>query len=173
MTKNLDFNKLNEQAQLRIAFKTATVLSEVEFKNTLKDAQIKLSDKYIIKISGNNHAWLSFKKEQRKLYSPQLHLEYLKAYESDKKSIKGTFGPDPNLWTMFMFIHFFLGIIFIALLMWFYTNYSLGNSNVAVYSLMATISLLWIALYIFARQNRLKGKDQAKELYEVYQKIIH
>lgn len=172
MVDHPDFNKLNEQAQLKIRFSTETEMSQSLFKEELKKAQLKISDKFHLKLSGDHHVWISFTKKHRKLYSPQLHLEYVEE-ENEKSIIKGTFGPDPNLWTMFMFFHFFLGIVFIALLMWFYTNYSLGNSNAVVYSLMATISLLWIGLYIFARQNRLKGKNQTKELFEIYERIIH
>lgn len=171
MINTPDFNKLNEQAQLKIRFSAATILSKTDFKREAKEAQQKRTDKFAFKISGEDHVWISFSKKYSKLYSPQLHLEYVDE-ENENPVIKGTFGPDPNLWTMFMFFHFFLGVIFIALLMWFYTNYSLGNSNAIVYSLMATISLLWIGLYIFARQNRIKGKRQSKELFEIYQLIV-
>ncbi|MGO2294762.1 hypothetical protein [Psychroflexus halocasei] len=172
MVNHPDFNKLNEQAQLKIRFSTETEMSQSLFKEEVKKSHQKISDKFQLKLSGDQHVWISFTKKHRKLYSPQLHLEYIKE-EKEKPIIKGTFGPDPNLWTMFMFFHFFLAIVFIALLMWFYTNYSLGNSNAVVYSLMATISLLWIGLYIFARQNRLRGKEQTKELFEIYKIIVH
>lgn len=160
MAELINIEDLNHQLKLKPSFKVEVdhqkfkdQLSNINERGFTDDVRIKQMDE---------HIWLSFPKSKRKYYSPRLHIEI---ENKDKFSILHcTFGPDPGLWTMFMFVHFFLGLSFIGLLIWLYTNVKLDNSNILVYILMLVIILCWITLYVFARQNRRKAAPQSKIL---------
>jgi len=51
--------------------------------------------------------FIKFNQGSQSFWSPQLHLEIVKLDEDEQKSkIYGLFGPNPTLWTFFMFLHF-------------------------------------------------------------------
>lgn len=167
MAELISIEELNEQIKLRPSFRVEvhdTTLQEqlsAKRNKSLKNVRIKRLDE---------HVWLSIPQSDRKYYSPRLHLEI----EKKEKSciLNCTFGPDPNLWTMFMFVHFFLGLSFIGLLVWLYTNITLGDSNTIVYILMSLIVISWISLYIFARQNRQKATPQSRQLLKALSELV-
>ncbi|SDG63745.1 hypothetical protein [Psychroflexus sediminis] len=168
MADLIRIEELNEQLQLKPSFKVEVAdLHNLEKKLVYKKvdcflaAEIKRLD---------DHIWLSIPKADRTYYSPRLHIEI--EQKEEKYVLHGTFGPDPGLWTMFMFVHFFLGLSFIGLLVWLYTNMTLGHSSTLVYILMSIIAISWIALYMFARRNRHKATPQSKQLLKALSKLI-
>ena len=168
MAKILSVEELNEQLQLKPRFKVEVNDACIQKRFSVeKNHQSK--NNVIIK-SLDEHIWLSIPPIEKRYYSPRLHVEI---EQREKHCILHcTFGPDPNLWTMFMFVHFFLGLAFIGVLTLYYTNTTLGNSNILAYSLMLTIALLWVALYVFARNNRQKAAPQSKQLLKVLANVI-
>ncbi|MBZ9785864.1 hypothetical protein LB456_00185 [Psychroflexus sp. CAK57W] len=168
MAELISIEELNEQLQLKPRFKVE--VADINIHNRLSvPLEGDLFQKVEIKRL-DDHIWLSIIKADRTYYSPRLHIEI---EQKEKVCILHcTFGPDPNLWTMFMFVHFFLGLSFMALLVWLYTNITLDNTNTIVYILMSLIALSWIFLYIFARQNRQKAAPQSKQLLKAFSKLI-
>lgn len=168
MADLISIEELNEQLQLKPSFKVE--VSELNIENQISDFQ-NTDSLQAVKIKQlDEHIWLSIPKINKKYYSPRLHIEIEKKEENH--ILHCTFGPDPDLWTMFMFVHFFLGLSFTGLLIWLYTNITLGNSNVPVYISMFLIALAWIGLYVFARQNRQKAAPQSKKLLKALSELI-
>mgnify|MGYP000355193415 FL=1 len=62
----------------------------------------------------DEHIYIKFRKSEITFWSPQLHLE-LTSFEEGVSKIHGVFGPNPTLWTFFMFLHFGVGTLFIIL----------------------------------------------------------
>ncbi|WP_273568019.1 GTP-binding protein [Maribacter halichondriae] len=112
----------------------------------------------------DDHVFIKFNAEQLHFWSPQLHLEI---NETDEKNSKlyGLFGPNPTLWTFFMFLHFGVATIFIVLGVWAYSSASLDRPYGLQVGLMVAMVVLWFALYAFGRAGRHKGKPQMRELY--------
>jgi heme/copper-type cytochrome/quinol oxidase subunit 2 len=111
-----------------------------------------------------------FSKEKRKYYSPFLHLE-LEANE-DKTSVKGLFGPEQLLWTLFMFLHFVIAGLFLVFAMMAYTHWSLKQSIVLDVVVISFMVVFWILLYFIARINREKGVPQMHELEDLMYKVL-
>ncbi|MBZ9777349.1 hypothetical protein LB452_00300 [Psychroflexus sp. CAK8W] len=167
MAELIDIKDLNEQLQLKPSFKVEVAHLNITDQFSVKENAL---DNTIHIKCLDEHVWLSIPKSDRKYFSPRLHIEI----EQKEVSciLHCTFGPDPDLWTMFMFVHFFLGLSFTGLLVWFYTNMTLDKSNTLVYVLMALIIISWIGLYIFARQNRQKATPQSKQLLKALSEFI-
>ena len=149
---------------------------EVESKNSVtqilekaKQLKTELKTDYQIKII-DEHLYFYFSKEKRKYYSPFLHLE-LEANEG-KTTVKGLFGPEQLLWTLFMFLHFIVAGLFLVFSMMAYTHWSLNQSIVLDVVVMTFMVVFWILLYVIARINREKGVPQMHELEDLMYKVL-
>ncbi|OCB78107.1 hypothetical protein [Flavobacterium crassostreae] len=117
---------------------------------------------FYVKTSGN-HVWLHIKGAQKKYYSPHLHLE-LEHTAEDQTYIRGLFGPDPVLWSFFMFLHFLIAGVFLIFSGILYSNYVLKNAITTDLWVLGLMVFAWFLLYFIARQIRHNGTDQMQEL---------
>ncbi len=111
------------------------------------------------------HVFIKYNKKQHHFWSPQLHLE-LESINNISSRIYAVFGPNPTLWTFFMFIHFIIGTLFIITAIWAYSSASLDKSYHSQVSLMLFLTVLWFLLYFLGRIGKKKGRPQMQELYE-------
>src|SRR5690606_32841666 len=74
----------------------------------------------------DDHIFIKLPNKQQHFWSPQLHLE-LTDKVKNQCSLHGFFGPNPTVWTLFMFLHVAVGILFMVNATWMYTRYSLDN----------------------------------------------
>ncbi len=112
----------------------------------------------------DEHVFIKFKLKYRHFWSPQLHLE---VQEVDEKSsiLHGLFGPNPTLWTFFMFLHFGVALCFLALGVWAYSNASLKQDYKVQLGGMVMLAVLWFIFYFFGRAGKKKGRPQMEEMY--------
>lgn len=113
----------------------------------------------------DDHIFIKFNPEETHFWSPQLHLE-VTATKTNTSKIYGLFGPNPTLWTFFMFLHFGVALAFIVLSIWTYSSASLNKPYYIQLGLMITMIIIWFALYAFGRIGRKKGKPQMHMLHE-------
>ncbi|MBM1107357.1 GTP-binding protein [Aurantibacter crassamenti] len=121
------------------------------------------SSSFIIKRL-DEHVFIKFTPKQNNFWSPQLHLEIDTLNDKNCK-IYGVFGPNPALWTFFMFLHFGIAILFIIMSVWAYSNAALQKSYTLQLFFMGLMVVIWFALYLFGRAGKHKGKPQMHELY--------
>lgn len=154
---------------LRPRFEVESKKSVEQILERAKILKSELKSDYQIKII-DEHLYFYFSKEKRKYYSPFLHLE-LEADEG-KTIIKGLFGPEQLLWTLFMFLHFIVAGLFLVFSMMAYTHWSLNQSIVLDVVIMTFMVVFWILLYVIARINREKGVPQMHELEDLMHKVL-
>lgn len=119
----------------------------------------------------DTHVFLKIQKAEQHFWSPQLHLEVLETDPSHCK-IKGFFGPNPTVWTLFMFLHFVAAGLFIGFGIWAYSSWSLGTNVTTSVVLMMMMVVLWIALYISGRIGKKKGQHQMHELHDFMNAVL-
>ncbi|TXE20201.1 GTP-binding protein [Psychroflexus gondwanensis] len=112
------------------------------------------------------HIFIRIPKHKQHFWSPQLHLEIIKDAPSNGALVHGLFGPNPTVWTMFMFVHFVAAILIIAISIWLYTAISLGQELLLPLLLLVVLILLWVSLYIMGRLGKQKGTQEMKNLHE-------
>ena len=154
---------------LRPRFEVESKKSVEQILERAKILKSELKSDYQIKII-DEHLYFYFSKEKRKYYSPFLHLE-LEANEG-KTTVKGLFGPEQLLWTLFMFLHFIIAGLFLVFSMMAYTHWSLNQSIVLDVVVMTFMVVFWILLYVIARINREKGVPQMHELEDLMYKVL-
>jgi hypothetical protein len=159
-----------KELKLRLRFYRTSPKSIATIKQECELLKLELAPDYHIKIL-DNHIWFSIGVLKREKYSPQLHIE-LEKMEDGNTALNGLFGPDPVLWTMFMFLHFIVAGIFITFGLIAYSKWSLNQKYTFDLIIMGLMICTWGFLYYFARRNRKKGIPQMRELEELVERII-
>ena len=131
-------------------------------KNCTQDCTLKIK---------HNHIWMNMPDAKREYWSPHLHLE-LEKNENGGTHIRRLFGPEPTLWTLFMFLHFMVAGIFVVFCGIAYSNYILKQPTTMDFVVMGLMVFVWFLLYFIARQIRLKGNCQMNDLEEKFNKIL-
>ncbi|MCH4554037.1 GTP-binding protein [Aestuariibaculum lutulentum] len=135
-----------------------------------KDAKTNQSDFIIVVVDG--HVFIKYPKHKQHFWSPQLHLE-INEITNDTSEVKGLFGPNPTVWTFFMFVHFFLAGTFIALGIWAYSNWVIKTSVFPQLSGMAIIIVAWIGLYIAGTFGKISSKEDMLALKDFMNKTLN
>lgn len=160
-----------DQIKLRYRFQQETELKVEEVIERFKTNKEKLYPKYLISVIEDN-IWVKIGAEDRQLYSPHLHLEVTENF--DKKTIiRALYGPNPAMWTLFMFLHFVVAGVFIIFGVIAYTRWQLEESMTSSVIVMILMSVIWLFLYFFARMNRKAGLPQAEEIQKVFESIVN
>ena len=126
------------------------------------------------KVRGNiseHHIFIDVDERKEHFWSPQLQLEVIEQTKNTAV-LKGLFGPKPQVWTFFMFIHFLLGIGFLCFCVMFFTRLSLKESIFLPVSMLTAIPFVWILLYFLGRIGKDTGKKQMQELHNFMIKVI-
>lgn len=165
---NIDIDK---PISLRVHFKMESNKSVDAILAAAKKLKTTKKPKCTLKMV-DQHLWLGIIKKHQKLYSPNLHLE-LEANANGTTSINAKFGPDPALWTLFMFLHFGLAIVFITFAIIAYANFALEKPYGFQLTMLVLIAAIWIGLYFFARVNRSRGSNQSKLLLAIANELIN
>ncbi len=119
----------------------------------------------------DEHIFIKFNTKNNHFWSPQLHLE-IEVIDEKSSKLYGVFGPNPTLWTFFMFLHFGVATVFLILGVWAYSSASLNKPYKLQLVLMGFMVLLWVVLYIFGRSGKQKGRPQMEELYRFMMKVM-
>ncbi len=130
----------------------------------------KSQNKFVVSCV-DDHLFIKLPNNQQHFWSPQLHLEIIEKDENSC-SLQGFFGPNPTVWTMFMFLHVAVGILFMVNATWLYSNYNLGNPIDLQVGIAVFLVLAWILLYFAGAMGKKKGKPGMWELYNFMMETI-
>lgn len=133
--------------------------------------KLEVKEDYRIKIS-DHHIFFFITLAKRRYFSPHLHVE-LQENEDKTTTIKGFFGPDQTIWTLFMFLHFIIAGIFLIFSMIAYSHWRIKVSTTLDFVIMALMVVFWFALYAQACINRQKCQPQMQKLSELLQKVVN
>ncbi|QTD36750.1 GTP-binding protein [Polaribacter batillariae] len=120
----------------------------------------------------DGHIFISVPKKEEHFWSPQLHLEIIEK-ENNNCELKGLFGPKPQVWTLFMFVHFVLGISFLGFCVLLYTRLSLDESLLLPIIMLIALPLIWVLLYFLGQIGKDTGKSQMKNLHDFMLRTIY
>lgn len=163
---------INTETRLRLRFYKDVEESIAAVRQKFELYKEKHDNDCLVKIK-HNHIWLTIADSKKEYWSPHLHLELEPKNENENEThIRGLFGPEPTLWTFFMFLHFIIAGIFIIFSAIAYSNYVLKLPTQMNLVVMFLMIVVWFLLYFIAKQIRFKGNAQMNDLEEVFLKII-
>ena len=113
----------------------------------------------------DDHVFIKIPQEKQHFWSPQLHLEINKNESDNSSTIYGLFGPNPTVWTMFMFFHFVAIGLFLGFAIWTYTNWSLDNSYSIQLFMTLFMVVIWFALYFGGSIGKKSGMPEMHLLH--------
>jgi hypothetical protein len=160
----------NNEIRLRLRFYKDVTENIDVVRQKFEDYKINCTEDCHLKTK-HNHIWMNMPDGKREYWSPHLHLE-LEAKDTNETHIRGLFGPEPTLWTLFMFLHFMVAGIFVIFSAIAYSNYMLKLPTTIDLFVMLLMVIVWFLLYFIARQIRFKGYKQMNELEEKFLKIL-
>ena len=129
------------------------------FRTNLNADDCNYSNKIV-----DQHIVIDVPFDEDHFWSPQLHIEIVKG-ETSVSIVKGLFGPKPQVWTLFIFLHFAVGISFLIFLTLLYVRWSFEGSLVFPTIMIIVLPIIWVILYLTGRLGKRKGKKQMEELH--------
>lgn len=156
--------QLSNEVVLRPRFKF-NVNHDNEELLTLFENTKKTQSEFIVS-RVDDHVFIKLPKQKQHFWSPQLHLEINKNEDNQSSTIYGLFGPNPTVWTMFMFFHFVVIGLFIGFGIWAYTNWSLENDYAIQLFITLFMVVIWFALYFAGRIGKATGNPEMHLLHQ-------
>jgi len=130
----------------------------------------KSQSKFIVSRTGN-HVFIRVPKARQQITSPQLHLEIIPINEH-KSTVKGLFGPSPTVWTLFMFLHFIIIVLILAICIWAYTNWRLESPLSLQIVLLTILCFIWTTLYFLGKSNKKKRIPEMLEQHHFMRDVL-
>lgn len=163
MNENLNEVVLRPRFKIELNKSHTSVLEAFEAK--------RLDQKQFIVSRVDDHVFIKLPKAQQQFWSPQLHLE-INDLENNKSQLYGLFGPNPTVWTLFMFLHFLVAGLFIAFCIWAYSNYALKvDYQLQVWGLIGMV-ILWFILYFSGRLSKTSNQKEMTALYTFMSSVL-
>lgn len=156
--------ELSNEIVLRPRFKFNVEENNDSLLSLFEDKGKSQTDFVVTRV--DDHVFIKFPKTKQHFWSPQLHLEINEDYDKkDLSTIYGLFGPNPTVWTMFMFFHFVVAGFFIGFAIWAYVNWSLDSSYAVQLFVTLLMIVIWVALYFSGRLGKKAGMEQMHQLH--------
>lgn len=163
-TKNSD---IHLRPRFKLDFEESQQELIAKFRDNLKDPECKYCSKIV-----DGHIVIDVPVEDNHFWSPQLNIEIEKV-EKKKSIVKGLFGPKPQVWTFFMFIHFAVAVGFIGFFILAYVKLSLGKPYLWPLIICISLPVIWGILYYLGHLGKKKGKIQMEELHSFMMKTLN
>ena len=160
----------NTEIRLRLRFYKDVTENIDLVRQKFENYKLNCTEDCHLKIR-HNHIWMNMPEAKREYWSPHLHLE-LESKSENETHIRGLFGPEPTLWTLFMFLHFMVAGIFLIFSAIAYSNYVLKQPTTMDLVVMLLMVIVWFLLYFIAKQIRFKGNGQMNELEGKFLEIL-
>ena len=154
---------LRPRFKIEIPRHNETVLSDFENSKTIQ------SEFIITRI--DDHVYIRFPKHKQKFWSPQLHLE-INSIDENSCILRGLFGPNPTVWTLFIFLHFLIAGLFIAFGIWTYTNWSLKQGFAVQASVTILMILIWVVLYFAGSIGKASSISEMRTLNDFMHEVL-
>ncbi|ALJ06073.1 GTP-binding protein [Pseudalgibacter alginicilyticus] len=155
---------LRPRFKFEVSKNNETVLSDFE---TTKTTQ---SNFIVNRI--DDHVFIMLPKAEQHFWSPQLHLE-INEINKNICTVSGLFGPNPTVWTLFMFLHFVIACLFIAFGVWAFTNWNLNQNFTVQLSIMILMVVIWIALYFAGSIGKVSNIKEMKALNDFMYRVLN
>ena len=162
---------LSNEIVLRPRFKFDVNFKNEDILKLFEASKLSQSDFIVTRV--DDHVFIKIPKIKQHFWSPQLHLEINKQEDENKSTIHGLFGPNPTVWTLFMFLHFFVVVVFIGFGAWAYSNWTLDTSYGLQIGVMIFMFLLWFVLYFAGRLGKKAGMKEMHQLHQFMKTTLH
>lgn len=153
---------------LRPRYKFSTDLPAAEIRERLRTA-VKDPDKNPLGLqqrSVSNHIIVVLPRRHKHFWSPTLDVNF-EDLPNNRTLVRVLIGPEPSIWTMFMFLYTVGGLAVVAGMVLGYSQYILGHD--LYWLLLIPAGLLWIGFFYGAG---LLGKNRAQKQMRILKEFM-
>ena len=136
------------------------------FEEEFKRADCSLKGKIV-----EGHVVIDVSPEENHFWSPQLHLE-IEAMDTENSIAKGLFGPKPQVWTLFIFLHSTVAFTFISVLIYAYTKWTLKEDITLSIWILIVLPIFWFVMYFLGQLGKKTGHSQMEDLHNFMMKVL-
>ncbi len=154
-------------SEIRPRVKIISELSKDEIQKRISD-YINSTDNYCKGWVKEGHAVVCASADERHLWTPLLNLQ-IDELENGTE-LRGVIGPNPSVWTGFVFLFSLLGFLLFVISMWGFINLSLGKHSQALWYIPVVLVLM-LSVYISARIGQRLSKKEVAYLRDFVEKI--
>ncbi|MGA0845095.1 MAG: hypothetical protein ACO3RV_01020 [Luteolibacter sp.] len=121
-------------------------------------------------LSFPNFLCLRISLEQRRFWSPRLHLG-LEPQSDGCTQIRGTYGPNANLWSSLLYAYLLLGSLGLFSAIYGFCQWSLGMRPWALWVFLVVLAIS-ATIYLFARIAKHHASFQTMFLHSIVQQAL-
>ncbi len=156
--------------RIRPRFETTTTKTIEEIIDIVK-SKLRHNTKHLHGEAFQDHITIKVNKDHRHYWSPQLAILLYREPEDKVTTIKGIYGPMPNVWTLFALSYLAIGVLTIFISIIGLSRMALGH----------TCSILWVvpvllsvaaALYIISQMGQKLGASQTYAIHYFFQDAL-
>lgn len=107
---------------------------------------------------------------ERKFWSPRLHLS-LEPTEDGKTRVQGTYGPNANMWSAFLYGFLFVGSLSVFSGIFGFCQWMIGQTPWGLWIFLTVLGIV-IALYLLAQLGQKLGARQTFQLHQIYESAM-
>ncbi|WP_455170164.1 GTP-binding protein [Aegicerativicinus sediminis] len=137
--------------------------------NAFELAKTNQSDLIVTRL--DDHVFIKFIRVKREMFTPQLQLELI-SQDEQPHQMHALMGPSPGLWTLFMFLHFVIAILFMTFGIWLYSNIRTHEPIAIPIFFMLLMVFLWFGLYFLGRFGRRSSSKESHALINFLENIL-
>lgn len=120
----------------------------------------------------DNHIILDVVESERHFWSPHLSARVeIDESNPDNSVILGLIGPQPTVWTLFMFIYFSIGFAGFVISSYGVSKWMMGEFSHAIWAFPIAI-LIMLTAYKAGKVGEKLGADQTEQLKQIIRNVI-
>lgn len=162
-------DKLYNQIFLKPRFQLDFDMNAEFLLNKIRD-YISAEQRYKMKVV-DHHIIIDIPEKDTHYWSPQLQIE-VEELSEDSSKLKGLFGPKPQVWTLFMFIHFGVATAFLIFATMAYSSWSLKKDMFFPIVMLVVLPIVWVILYFVGSLGKATGQKQMDELKDFMKQVL-
>ncbi len=148
------------ELKLRLRFDVDVEMNIADVRSLLKARLTNKVDQIHGHVS-NNHCTIKLPLQDRSFWSPQLELSL---YEHDgRTNIKGVFGPQTNLWLLFMFCYMVCSCVLLFGLTIGFSQLTIGKSPYGFLGIIVSLVSI-MTLHLTSKYGQTKTRHQIDDL---------
>jgi hypothetical protein len=157
MTLDTSITHIRPRFEFTVRFTEDNVL--IRIKELMEESKHDVTG-----VIADNHIILDIPLTNRHFWSPQLNFRVEPdSTDTSQSVVKGLIGPRPAVWSMFMFIYFFVGTVGFFIALFGFSKWSLGEYSNLVLALPIAI-LFMLSAYLTGKYGERLGHDQIETL---------
>jgi hypothetical protein len=137
----------------------------------LVDTKLKQQDASCKGVINASHIALLIPAEDQHYWSPQLSVTFDKNENDAGCIVRGMYGPNPAVWTMFVFFYGLIAFAILAIAVIGFSQLSLGNSASVLWIIPGLI-IVFLSLYLVAYFGQKTGEAQMIRLHQFLEESI-